>query len=214
MTDSKDATTRAAVELTIKTWRETSEWGKYFFPCPYNWSVLFDKLQHIKGPLTVDKLDKATWLLSTHGWDLTKDADPNRGKVAPVVDTPELQQQRAQQEQAARELKEQQEAEAEKQLFATWEAGLPGMNPLQRLQYSHAMKDNYMKRKYPRTTPDTAPAASTIRNSNQQILMEKARAERQAQARNTPPIQPHNTGARGAFGQAQEARAREEADKK
>jgi hypothetical protein len=216
-----DAETKfaAEVEATIKTWRTTSHWGKYFHPCPYNWKLLFDKLQAVTGPFTVAKLDKANWILSTQGWDLTKDANPHRGKPAP--ETPEQREQRetakAQQEQAARDLKAQQDAEAEKVLFESWWKPLPGENSLQTWQRANGLKESYMRKKYPRAVPDpNAVHPDTVRNTQHELKLRKAQADAQALSRATPPIQspePGATGAQLAFIESEESRAEAERNK-
>jgi hypothetical protein len=213
MPNQTDAEVRAAIEAKIKEWRKTSEWGKYFYPSSYNWSLVFDKLQAISGLLTVDKLNKAAWIISTHGFDLTKDADPHRGKPAP--ETPEQREQRetakAQREQAARDLKAQQEVAAEKALFVSWWVPLPGENSLQTWQRANGLQEAYMRRKYPRAVPDpNAVHPDTIRNTKQALAYEAARANQQAISYATLPIRPREQHGQLPFIQAEEARARAE----
>ncbi len=99
---------------------------------------------------------------------------------------------------------------AEKAWIAELEKPLPGENSWQTLIRVAEAKDKRLRSKYPRPVPSTQPHPDTIRNTNQQIKMEKARAERQQQARNTPPIQPRKTGPKPAFHQAEDTRRRAE----
>jgi hypothetical protein len=80
------------------------------------------------------------------------------------------------------------ESERERELFAEFERGLPGMNSLQRLQYAVRMKDEYMKKKYPRAIPSTNVHPDTIRNTKAE---QKFVRQQQEAYRNQPKFVVH-----------------------
>jgi hypothetical protein len=207
--------TAAKTEAVAELMREflATPTGKRFIQTPDHWKFLHSKLETAKLPVTVGNLVMiARELYYTNGYGILEPSAEEAKLAKSHEDRIRRQQQaveaarlandpavKSQREQDAREAA----AVAEKALFAEWEAGLPGMNPLQRLQYQHAMKDDYMKRKYPRSEPDSTPAASAIRNTSQELKLLAARAERQQAARNAGVIESGDTGNRAAFEHSQ-----------
>jgi hypothetical protein len=76
-------------------------------------------------------------------------------------------------------------AEAEKAWITELEKPLPGENSWQRKIRVAAAKEARARKKYPRAAPSADIHPDTIRNTNQELAMRKARAQQQA-TRNTP----------------------------
>jgi hypothetical protein len=77
-------------------------------------------------------------------------------------------------------------AEAEKAWVTELEKSLPGENSWQRKIRVAAAKEARARKKCPRAAPSADIHPDTIRNTNQEMAMRKARAQQQA-ARKTPP---------------------------
>ena len=159
-----DEALRRKIEATIKTWRETTPEGAKFHISDYNVFVLLeDGVNWIDGGLTVENLSAAYWKLS-RTYDFSRDARPVK-IIPPPPEPVETQEQRTARECRTKQAAYEAEQKRERELFTEWEKRVGNENELQRLQRVAALKENYMRKKFPRAEPSKTPHPSTVRNT-------------------------------------------------
>lgn len=163
MSDTEEAL-RRKIEATIKTWRETTPEGRAFCPSAYNIFVLIeDGVKRLAGGLTVANLTLAHLKLSRI-YDFSRDARPV--KVIPPTPVPvETPEQRLLREAAEKQAAFDADQKRERELFTEWEKPVGNENEFQRLQRVAALKEEYMRKKFPRAEPSKTPHPSTVRNT-------------------------------------------------
>jgi hypothetical protein len=217
------------VDIEKKKAELASIMSEFLVVCPRfivsekHWNFLYVRNEQAKRAFTVQNLVKTALELYSFGYTALLTPTAEEAAKAKQREAEQLRKQQAAEAQAAANTPEARAAKLQKQLDdelaveCEWvrklEIPLPGENEFQRIIRVTGAKDARRKAKFPRPAPPATPHAQTLLNTKQELAMRKARADAQANARNTPPIQPHGGHAQMPFIHAEEARARSEAAK-
>ncbi len=183
-----------------------------------HWNFLYARNEREKRTFTVANLVKTAFELYRDGYHALLTPTPAEAEAIRQREEGIRSQQKAAEEAAAyntpaakaarlqKELEE--ELEVEREWVRKLEIPLPGENEFQRVCRVANAKDARLRKKFPRPTPSQTPAASTVRNTLNEIRGRQQEEERQRISRNTPPIQPRGEDATLPFIHAEEARQR------